>query len=71
MGKVEAVADKIEYSQMTNHFSTVCNLSAALEYGMPHKEVALEMEHFYYDEDMEFHISSAMRIWSSPGYLDE
>jgi c-di-GMP-binding flagellar brake protein YcgR len=64
MGKVEIWTDKIKYPQAANRSSKVCNLSAAPEHGICHKEVALKIERFYNDEDEEFHISSKMEMLS-------
>jgi c-di-GMP-binding flagellar brake protein YcgR len=70
MGKVGILAGmtnplEVERLQVASSRSaTVCNLPTAMEYGIPHKEIKLEIEHFHNDEDVDFHISSRREMLS-------
>ena len=69
MGKVEILAAmtnllEVERAPMDSCSARVGKLSAAMEYGMPRKAAALEIEHFHNDEDVDFHISSRREMLS-------
>lgn len=62
MGKVETLAGmtsplRLESSLAVRRSAKAGKSPVVLEYGMPYKEIALQIEHFHPNEDLEFRVS--------------